>query len=278
MCSRPRSGVPRSRGAVRRPRGPAALCVALACLAGCAARAVPPAGGPRFGFPADTFAFANETVWEYAVEPASGRVRWWKREVTPPWSLRCGTMARAVRQFHEHARFDAAAPVAAPAEYARLVTAVLDTDPRRPGDRSIVIPGYADLRSFSAAHEAVVKTAMAGPWQTYLQRGNWRMIFPFTAGHQARQATRLRDEVRNGRLPIVHVLRYPSLVINHLVLLYAVEETPAELRFLAYDPNVAGEPVSLTWDRAARLFSFATTAYFPGGPVRAYEVYDGLLY
>jgi hypothetical protein len=239
---------------------------------------VPGTAGRPFRFPADAFAFRNDTVWAYATEPGTGRVRWWKREPRPAWSLRCGTMVRVARQFHRHARFDATLPPAAPDDYRRLVRTVLDRDPRGPAGEAVVIPGFADLRAFSAAHEGLLKRAMAGPWQTYLQRGNWRMIFPFTERHQAREAARLAAEVRTDRAPIVHVLRYPSLLINHLVLLYAVESTPDEVRFVAYDPNDEAAPVVLTWDRATRQFSYAATRYFPGGPVRVYEVYDGLLY
>jgi hypothetical protein len=74
------------------------------------------------------------------------------------------------------------------------------------------------------------------------------------------------------------VLRYPELTLNHLVLVYDAEETPAEIRFRAYDPNDAARPVLLTYDRAARMFTYAATPYFPGGPVKAYEVYCGLFY
>lgn len=63
-----------------------------------------------------------------------------------------------------------------------------------------------------------------------------------------------------------------------MIVVYAAEETAAEVRFLAYDPNDAEQPVVLDYDRAARIFSFPRTPYFPGGPVRAYEVYDGLLH
>ena len=122
-----------------------------------------------------------------------------------------------------------------------------------------------------------MKAALAGPWQTYLQRGNWRMIFPFPAIHQRRLAAQLLTSLARGWPPIVHVLRYPELTINHLVVVFDAEETPAEIRFRTYDPNDATRAVTLTYDRATRAFSFARTPYFPGGPVKAYEVYDGML-
>lgn len=261
---------------MRRP-GPIVLVLALAGPACHGVRPIVPTPRP-FRFGADTFAFANETVWEYHVDTVRGTSWWRKRDPRPPFSLRCGTMARAARQFHERARFDPAAPPADDATYARLVAAVLATDPRDPRGPRIVIPGYAHLHAFSAAHRALVENALAGPWQSYLQRGNWRMIFPFPPGEQGREAKRIAARIRAGATVVVHVLRYPALTLNHLVLAYAVDETPAELRFLVYDPNDAERPVALVWRRGERTFAFAQTPYFPGGPVRAYEVYDGLFY
>ena len=141
-----------------------------------------------------------------------------------------------------------------------------------------MIPGFADLRSLSAAHPAMLQDALRGPWQSYLQRGNWRMIFPFTRDGQRDEAERWRDEVLRGELPIVHVLRYPELAVNHMLLVYGVEETPSELRFAAWDPNDAEAPLLLRYDRGARAFLYPRTIYFGGGVVKAYEVYDGPLY
>ena len=70
-------------------------------LAGCAATTARPdgAGGAALRFPEDVFAFANETVWEYHHDPATGRRWWYERDPRPPFSLRCGPMARAIRQY-----------------------------------------------------------------------------------------------------------------------------------------------------------------------------------
>jgi hypothetical protein len=187
-------------------------------------------------------------------------------------------MARAVRQFYASARFDAAAPAADPETYRELVRRVLATDPRRPDRRHVVIPGYADLQSFSADHVELLQTEIAGPWLSYLQRGNWRMIFPFTARNQEAVAGRFLASLAAGWPPIAHVLRYPWLTVNHLMLVHAAEETPSEIRFHTYDPNDAESEVMLTYDRATHVFSLAATPYFPGGPVKAYESYHGLLY
>jgi len=258
-------------------RLPPALGLALALTACHGIRPLVPAPRP-FEFGVDTFAFSNETVWEYHVDPIRGTSWWRERDPRPPFSLRCGSMARATRQFWERARFDPERPRADPATYARLARDVLATDPRNPAGPRIVIPGFTDLHAFSAAYPELLQTALASPWQSYLQRGNWRMIFPFRPREQRREAERIAAQIRTGGTVVVHVLRYPELTLNHLVLAYAVEDTPTAMRFLVVDPNDALHPVSLTWRRSAATFAFAHTPYFPGGPVLAYEVYDGLLY
>ena len=251
------------------------LCVVLGCGRPMRPDDLP---GRPFRFPADAFSFANETIWVYDVVPETGSVSWRQREPRPEFALRCGSMARAARQFYASARFDASAPVADAETYRTLVGSVLATDPRRPDSRRIVIPGYADLRSFSADHERLLQTEIAGPWLSYLQRGNWRMIFPFTARNQKAVAEELLASLAAGWPPIAHVLRYPWLTVNHLILVLAAEETRSEVRFRTYDPNDAGSEVMLTYDRATHMFSLAVTPYFPGGPVKVYETYHGLLY
>jgi hypothetical protein len=254
------------------------LALAVALVAGCGAHAAPPPGS-AFRFATDTFAFPNETVWEYRPDPVTKTMEWWKRPERPPFALRCGSVARAARQFRLHARFLPDRPEADAEAYRRMIDAVLATDPRRktPLPVPIDVPGYADLRSFSAAHAGLLKDALDEPGPSYAQRGNWRMIFPFTARHQRAEAERLAAELARGELPVVHVLRFPALTLNHLVLVYAVERTAAELRFSIYDPNEAEKPLALVYDRGARVFVFPQTPYYPGGPVRVYEVYDAII-
>lgn len=248
--------------------------------AGCAHRSPPVGTPPRpFRFPADAFAFPNDTAWEYDVD-ADGDMSWRTRDPVPDFILRCGNMVAAARNFHLHARFAPDAPRADDATYAALMREVIGRDPRRltPSPDPVVIPGYADLRTFSTAHEAAMKAALQGPWRSYLQRGNWRMIFPFTIAHQRREAEAMVAAVRSGLTPIVHIVVFPRLTLNHLLLVYAVDETPAEIRFHTYDPNIAGAPLVLRWDRGDRVFHYPRTDYFVGGPVRGYVVYDGPLY
>ncbi|HRT57818.1 MAG TPA: hypothetical protein P5038_14420 [Candidatus Paceibacterota bacterium] len=254
------------------------LLAALAVfLSGCAApRATGPAvTAPRpFQFERDTFAFANELVWEYFYDQ-EGNWTTQKQSPKPSWSHRCFPMTLAARQFFNGARFEASLPPTNGPAYRRLVRQVLKTNPRHPPPDAarVVIPGYASLREFSAAHAPLVQEACGGAWRSYVQRGHWRMVFPFSRSHQEQTALSLLSRLSNEGPRIVHVLRFPKLTINHALLIYAARETPERIEFLAYDPNQPDAPAPLTYDRACRRFHFPPNRYFPGGRVDVYEVY-----
>ena len=257
-------------------------CLSLLALAllvpGCAGTGHPPA--PRaYSFCQDTFAYTNELVWEYAWD-AQGRWRGEPRTPKPDYSHRCFVVAKAAKQFFGHAQFD---PHLGPADdltYRRLIREVLRSSPRQiaPAEDRIRVPGYRSLRQFSVDQERLLKAESGGPWRSYFQRGHWRMIFPFSRGSQARTARNLIKAVRENRPAVVHVVTFPSLRINHALLVFAALEDSARITFQVYDPNTPDHPGELSFDRATRTFHFPTTAYFPGGNVNVYEVYHALLY
>ena len=164
--------------------------------------------------------------------------------------------------------------------YRELVAEVFSTDARakQPASERIVIPGYPGLRSFSKDHEMLFKEALNQRWLAYFQKGNWRMIFPFWRNQQRATAEGLVSDLDRGELAVLHAVRFPNIEINPTVLLFGVEETPEEIRFRFYDPNEAVHPRVLVYDRARRTFYYPKTFYFAGGPIRAYEVYDGAIY
>ena len=141
-----------------------------------------------------------------------------------------------------------------------------------------MIPGYAGLREFSVAWEALLKRECGGAWQSYFQRGNWRMVFPFTRAHQQNEADRLLSILEQGGLPVVHVLRFPQLTINHTVLLFSARSHAGTIEFRAYDPNIPEREVILCFDRATRTFTWPALPYFVGGRVDVYEIYRGWIY
>lgn len=245
----------------------------LATLCGCASRQ-PFVGARPFDFQEDSFAYANDLVWEYHFD-ANGKWVHQRREPQPDYTHHCFVVARSARQFFENARFDATQPVASEAIYRRLIRKVVSVDPSHPlpDSKKIVIPGYANLRDFSAAQEKLLKAECGGAWQSYFQRGHWRMIFPFSRAHQERTAEQLLADLGQNRPPVVHVVRFPQLTINHSVLLFGAKETEKEILFSVYDPNKPDSPKVLTFDRASRTFSFAGNDYWPGGRVDIYEIY-----
>ena len=246
-----------------------ALC---ACSNPCSQRG---SSDRHFRFDQDTFGFANELVWRYDIDPQTGATTHTRRKPAPDYTHHCFVVARSARQFFQHARFDATRPKADDAAYRRLVRRVVSLDPGRelPEDEKIVLPGYANLREFSQADEALLKAECGGIWRSYFQRGHWRMILPFRRPSQERMARQLADAVHRNRPPVVHLVRFPSLSINHAVLLFDVKETPDEVQFSTYDPNDPDKPILLTFDRRERKFTYPRNHYFTGGWVNVYEVY-----
>lgn len=226
---------------------------------------------PRlFDFARDTFSFTNDLYWSYDASPRSEPVE---------FGQRCVSIVRSARQFFHRARFTGGGPLSE-AEYRERVRAVLATDPRddAPDEAPIPIPGFADLRSFSRAHERILKEELGGSAASYLQRGNWRMILPFSRSDQHGTADALLDRLARDGLPIVRVVNFPVIDVNHAVLVFDAEPREGEVVFRAYDPNDVDRPVELIFDPAGEAFRFPRTAYFAGGPVNVYEIFTGAFF
>jgi hypothetical protein len=222
----------------------------------------------------DTFAYTNELVWEYHRDAATGEMTPSKREVPSTYTHHCFAMSRSAWQFFNCARFDSSQPLADEVTYRRLVREVVRTNPRAElsARHQTVIPGYSNLFAFSRAHERLLKEECGSARQSYFQRGNWRMVFPMTQAHQERLARQLMAAVRD-QPAIVHIVRFPSLSINHAMVFYDAEESEGGMTFTAYDPNVADAPVSIVFDRGKRRFHMRANHYFGGGRVDIYQVY-----
>ncbi|MGH7967462.1 MAG: hypothetical protein ACREIC_01915 [Limisphaerales bacterium] len=278
-----RDGWPGQAGRNCRPKGTSVerwvgpiLLLFCVLLTGCAtSKYAAPAPARAFDFQRDTFAYSNELVWEYDYD-AQGHWTTHTREPRPTYGQHCFVMARSAWQFFANARFDPARPKADEATYRRLIRRVVETSPRHvlPDRRKIIIPGYADLRSFSRDWEGLLKAQCGGAWQCYFQRGNWRMIFPLGHGKQEKTAERLLARLGQNQPAVVHVFRFPQLSINHAVLVFGASEKPHEIEFTIYDPNEPGHPCQLFFDRDSRTFRFPPRNYFVGGPLKVYEVYS----
>ena len=257
----------------------ASLALLIVVLSGCTSAPRALNGSRPFYFERDTFAYANELVWEYRFDE---RGRWTSKPRQPKteYTHHCFVVARSAKQFFLHARFDPDRPVTDSETYRQLIRTVVSISPHKelPDRERIVIPGYANLREFSQAQENLLKAECGGAWHSYFQHGHWRMIWPFSRGHQQRTAEKLVGDLKRNHPLVVHVARFPSLTINHALLLFDCSETDKEFRFAAYDPNSPVGPVTLTYDRATRTFTLPTNFYFPGGRVDVYEIYRNWCY
>jgi hypothetical protein len=253
----------------------AGLAIA-ALLSGCAAsRREPGTFSRSFDYGRDTFSYSNELFWVYQTNLATGKMVHEWREPRPTYAQHCFAVARSARQFFQHAQFDPGLPRTDEPAYRRLVRQVIAEDPRHElgASNKVVIPGFAGLREFSRAYEELLKAECGGMWRSYFQRGNWRMIFPFSEKNQRRAADQLVASLRRHRPPVVHVAHFPRLQINHALVLYDVRATAEGWEFSVYDPNFTHEPTRLLFRSETGRFHFPQQPYFIGGEVDVYEIY-----
>ncbi|MGZ4961882.1 MAG: hypothetical protein ACXWKG_11140 [Limisphaerales bacterium] len=229
-----------------------------------------------FEFERDTFAFPNELVWEYRIDPVTRKTTVRKNDPPPSYTLHCFVVVRAAKQFLLHANFVPSNAPLTDAQFATLIRELMRRSPQTASNDKISIPGFADLREFTAAKKELFQANCGGAWQSYVQRGNWRMVFPFSRSHQEREAKSLLNRI--GTLPIVHIVTFPRLSINHGIMLFDARDSEDRVEFLAYDPNIVDRPVHLWFDKTSRSFNFPANHYFAGGKVAAYEIYRGLFF
>jgi hypothetical protein len=229
----------------------------------------------RFDFFADTFAFSNELVWEYRLDPSSSRMTFHRRDPKPTYSHRCFVIVRAARQFFFHARFEPDGKSVGAEEYRALIRAVIRKSPRQRStpQKRVVFPGFTDLRSLSAAHPEWLKAECGAAWHSYVLRSHWRMVLPISRQHQQVTAERLVARVRRNATPIIHLVKFPALTINHGMVLFDVASNGSTHEFTAYDPNDSSKPVRLTFDGDRQTFHLPPNSYWPGGDLNVIEIF-----
>jgi len=234
-------------------------------------------GVRRFEFARDSFAFANELLWEYRFDAAAGKTIFSKREPKPDYAHRCFVLTGAVRRFLYHASFDANKKIADDETYRRLICEIVSRNPRIPcePENQVFIPGFASLREFSAAREKLLKAGCGGAWRSYVLRSHWRMVFPISREHQKRTAEDLSAAIQKNFSPIIHLVKFPSLTINHGMILFDVTDNSGNLEFSAYDPNDPEKPARLKFDPTAKQFFLPANSYWAGGELNVIEIYRG---
>jgi hypothetical protein len=235
------------------------------------------AGPSDFHFDCDTFAFANQTVFEYHEGHASLRKP--SSVKKDAYKRHCFVMCRTAMQFKKFARFD---PHSAPLDdtsltaRVRAVTHQSAWEQPLPGDQRIVFPGYKDLREMSKARREVMQASIGHGWPSYFRISNMRMVFQQSTTYQKRTHDRLNAALARGEMFVVFLTTYPKLSINHSVLIYKQKSFSPNQgieRYLVYDPNHSESPRELTWSPHTRSFSYQKDWDFVGGVVRVYQVY-----
>ena len=239
----------------------------------------PAAPAPHpFRYDTDTFAFANETVWNYVngeVQSESSRTPGPKRDYT----RRCFVVTRAAVQFWKFARFD---PLGPPlerdqlAERIREVTGRSVWQPALARGQRIVFPGYVNLHEISAADPGIFQANIGLGWPVYFRAGNMPIVVPVYRETEARLNDEIIHDLQLNWPTIVWLYNFPSLNINHVVVVIAGAKDGDHYRYQVYDPNYTNGPKKLDYDAATRTFSYQTTFYFKGGTVDARAIYRGV--
>ena len=232
---------------------------------------------PRpFDFCRDRFAFANELQWHYELNPATGRMDFRPKQPKPDYTHRCFVLVRAARQFLYHARWQPDASPANDDDYRQLIRSVLTRSvrfPAQPGNE-VVFPGYANLFEFSSARASLLKAECGAAWRSYVLRSHWRMVLPVTRKHQQTAAQRLVSALENKICPIIHLVTFPALTINHGMIVFDARENQAGTEFNAYDPNDPATPARLQFERARKTFLLPANRYWAGGPLNVIPIYQ----
>jgi hypothetical protein len=230
-----------------------------------------------FSFESDRFAFANETVWNYVageVRPQAER----ESSGAKRYTRHCFVMVRAALQFLKFASFEPNEPQLTEDELARRISQVCERWvwlPPLSEDRRIVFPGFRNLYEASAAHAGVFQDYMGAAWPVYLRIGNFPICLPVSPKAKTRLNGQMLQDLAVGYPTLLWLYNFPSLNINHTVLVYKAEQEADCVRYQVYDPNYADAPKELQFHPATEEFTFEPTFYFKGGSVTPRAVYRG---
>ncbi|MGH7277852.1 MAG: hypothetical protein ACREJG_04115 [Candidatus Rokuibacteriota bacterium] len=262
--------------ALRLTRAAACLASVMALSAACAsAPAAPVTQGlpdrlatPGFAFVTDTFAFVNQ-------------IRARHPDDDDLYANYCFVMARGLRQFFRFARFAPEAPRLDHDAYVERVRRITERAPWEAplaAGARIVIPGYANLREFSRGEERAVKAGLGPRFWTLVHWTNWRVTMPVTGTHQAGVAREIVEDLGAGRLVQLLVTNWPRPELNHTVVAYAYAATANGLAFTVWDPNDAGGPGTIVFERDRRRFLARPLHDVGEGPIRVFRMYVSSLW
>jgi hypothetical protein len=231
-----------------------------------------------FQFPADTFAFENQTYFDYRPLTAS-QVQISRRTGKPPdFSRHCFQLCRAVLQFFQFAEFRPDLPKGTESDYREIIREISRIPAWSSGPRAkVIVPGYKDLHSFSLGETLVIQKNLGLWWPSYWRIGNWRIVNPVPRSGQEQMAKWLRNELDHERIRDVYITRFKP--INHCLVVYHYASAQnGDIVFDVYDANQPGKIVHLTYRAADRSFYYDKTWYYIGGLVSVLPLYVSVLY
>ena len=238
----------------------------------------PLAWSKPFNFQTDTFAFANQTYFDYKPVSDTEIKISRRRGYLADYSRHCFQLCRAVLQFHQFAEFRPDLLKVSELEYQKLVRRLSKIPVWSSGPREkVVVPGYPDLHSFSSEHSLMLEKNLGVWWPSFWRIGNWRIVLPVPRSGQERVANWLRSELDAGRIRAVYITRFKP--INHCLIPYHyAPESNGDLVFDVYDANQPGKLVRLTYRASARSFYLDKTWYYSRGLINVLRLYVSPLF
>src|SRR5207244_10666895 len=103
----------------------------------------------------------------------------------------------------------------------RAVTRTPPWHPTLPPEQRIVFPGYRDLRDISQARTRLMQRNIGLGWTAYLRPGNCRMFYLHSKSYQEKTHEELERTLGRGDFFVAFLSDYPTLHINHSVVVYA---------------------------------------------------------
>jgi hypothetical protein len=231
-----------------------------------------------FDFQTDTFAFANQTYFDY--KPVADRevIISRRKGYLPDYSRHCFQLCRAVLQFHQFAEFRPDLPKVTESDYQQIVRRLFRIPVWSSGPtEKVVVPGSENLRSFSLEHTLMLQKNMGLWWPSFWRFGNWRIVLPAPRSGQEGMAKWLRSEMDAQQIRGVYITHFRP--INHcLVVYHCTPEANGDLVFDVYDANQPGKLVHLTYRASDRSFYLDNTWYYKLGLVTVLKLYASPLY
>ena len=125
-----------------------------------------------FNLQTDTFAFGNQTYFDY--KPVSdSEIKISRRKgYVPDYSRHCFQLCRGVVQFYQFAEFRPDLPKISEPDYQEIILKLSKIPVWSSGPREkVIIPGYKDLHSFSLEHAVTLQKNLGLWWPSYWRLG-----------------------------------------------------------------------------------------------------------